>query len=81
MSLSFELKKTNPDIKRNVKFDEDNLNLFMDLQTKKDGPWKRVLPDQAAAAMAGRKKKTDVLRDMATEELTELLGDDDTDKK
>ena len=50
MSLSFELKKKNPNLRRNVKFDEGDLGLFMDIQVRKDGPWKRVKPDQARAA-------------------------------
>ena len=38
MSLLYELKQTNSDLKRNVKFNEDNLSIFMDIQTKKGGP-------------------------------------------
>ena len=50
MSLSYELKKKNPDLRRNVKFDENDLGLYMDIQIKKDGHWKRVKPDQARTA-------------------------------
>ena len=50
MSLSYELKKKNPDLRRNVKFDENDLGLYMDIQIKKDGHWKRVNPEQARTA-------------------------------
>lgn len=42
MRLAFIIKQKNPDLRRNVKFDEDELSLFMDMQMKKDGPWRRV---------------------------------------
>lgn len=50
MSLSYELKKKNKDLKRNVKFDESDLGLYMDLQIERDGSWRRVKPDQARQA-------------------------------
>ena len=81
MSLSNELKMTNPEIKRNIKFNEDSLNLFMDLQTTREGPWGRILPEQATAVLAGRKKKTDVMRDMAAEEIADLLGSRTSDQE
>ena len=35
MNVSYDLKKKNPDLKRNIKFDEDDLGLYMDLKLKK----------------------------------------------
>ena len=32
MNLSFDLKKRHPELKRNVKFDDDTLGLFLDIQ-------------------------------------------------
>ena len=52
MVLSYDLKKKNPDLKRSVKFDEDDLGLFMDLQIERDGHWRRVKPKQARKALA-----------------------------
>ena len=48
----------------------------MDLQTKKDSPWRRVLPQQAATTLSGRKRREDETRDMAADKLVDLLGDD-----
>ena len=45
--LSFSLKKRHPDLRRNVRFNEDMSGLHMDLQLNKDGQWRRVQPDQA----------------------------------
>ena len=51
MKLSYNLKKKHPDLRRNVKFDEQDLGLFMDLQTEREGPWKLVKPEQARKAV------------------------------
>ena len=32
MNLSYDLKRKDKDLKRNIKFDEDTLGLFMDIQ-------------------------------------------------
>ena len=45
MNLAYDLKKKNPDLKRNIKFDEDDLGLYMDVQMERDGPWRRIKPD------------------------------------
>ena len=47
MNLSYELKKQNPGLKRSVKFDEDTLNMFMNIQTSAGNDWKRVDSEQA----------------------------------
>ena len=57
MFMSYHLKKKHTALKRNIKFDEDELNLFMDLQLKKDGPWSRVRPDQARKAAESRRRR------------------------
>ena len=51
VKLAFIMKKKHPSLKRNVKFDEENLGLFMDIQASKDHPWRRVKPEQARAAI------------------------------
>ena len=78
MGLSYDLKQQHNDIKRNVKFDKENLNLFMDVQLRKDGDWRRIRPEQAKQAAAGRTqaKQTDTL-DLPVGELRGLLGEED----
>ena len=79
MALSYDLKKRNPDLKRNVKFDEDDLGLFMDVQFKRDGQWKRVKPEHARRALeasgtSSRKGGPDSLKE---DELVVLLAGPD----
>ena len=74
MSLAFDLKKTNPQLRRNVKFDEETLGLFMDLQTDKDGDWKRVKPDQARRALSRRPKGKEGPTGLEDDEILSLLG-------
>ena len=71
MNLSYDLKKKNPDLKRNIKFDEDDLGLYMDLKLKKEGQWNRVKPSQAQAANKNRGKS--VTKELAENDLRELL--------
>ena len=66
MNLSYDLKKKHPDLKRNVKFDEEDGGLFMDLRLRTDGDWRRVKPSEAAAATKKRQNKT---QSMDVEEL------------
>lgn len=57
MSLAYEMKKKNPDLKRNVKFDEDTLGLYMDVQVEKDGSWRRISADQSKKIGAPASKR------------------------
>ena len=56
MNLAFDLKQKKRDLRRNIKFDEEDLGLYMDVQLVKDGLWKRVKPEQAKklAKIVGR---------------------------
>ena len=54
MGLAFDLKKKCPDLRRNVKFDEENLSLYMDIQLREGEEWKRIMPEQALQAARSR---------------------------
>ena len=75
MSMAYELKQKNKDLKRNVKFDEESLGLFMDVQMKRDGDWKRIRPSQAHRHLATRQKRTGP-DDMGDDEIESLLGEE-----
>ena len=84
IGLSFDLKKTHKELKRNVKFDEDDLGLFMDIQLKKDGAWKRIKPDQARRALASAGSSRGGPDRMGDEEIVGLLsnkGGSDTENE
>ena len=73
MGLSYDLKKKNADLRRNVKFDETDLGLYIDLQLEKEGQWRRVKPEQAR--MANEKSRSrGGPETMDAEELSTLLG-------
>ena len=76
MSLSYELKKKTPGLKRNIKFDEESLGMFMDIQLETAGQWKRIDPREAAEAVKGRSKEA---RGMAAGEIKDLLGSEEED--
>ena len=46
--ICFQMKKTHPNMKRSVKFDDDRLGLMVDVNLVGDD-WKRIRPDQAKA--------------------------------
>ena len=70
MPMAYDLKQKNPDLRRNVKFDEANLGLFMDVQVRKEGQWKRITPDQAKLAAKPRREGPEK---MTTDELKGLV--------
>ena len=74
MNLSFDLKKRHPTLKRNIKFDEEDQGLFMDIKLAENGEWKKVKPLQALAAVKNRRKRTS--RSLDEGELKELLGEE-----
>ena len=77
MKLAYLLKKTNPDLRRNVKFDEETAGLFLDMQLKKDGSWKRVRPEEARKAVQG-KANSEGPAEVEAGELLDLIGDEGT---
>ena len=48
-SLSYKMKKANKDMKRSVKFDNESLGLYLDIQLPGED-WRRIRPDQARLA-------------------------------
>ena len=72
MALAYDLKQTHKELKRNVKFDEENLGLFMDVQTEKDGTWKRIRPHQAYKTLKTRRNGPE---EMEEDEIKSLLGE------
>lgn len=67
------MKKKNPGIKRNIKFDENDLTLYMDIQIKEGTAWRRVKPLQAKE-LGGRKSRRN--ETLGGDELRSLVGSD-----
>ena len=47
--LSFDLKKKNPGMKRNIKFDDAEMDLVLDVKLGQDLPWQKIRPENARA--------------------------------
>ena len=72
MRLAYDLKQ-HPNLKRSVKFNGDDLSLFMDIQLRGgDDPWTRVRPEQARVAIKSRLSKAGP-SEMSDSELGDLL--------
>ena len=48
-SVSYTLKKKYPSLKRNVKFDDEVLDLVLDIKLEESGSWRKIRPEQAMA--------------------------------
>ena len=77
MNLAYDMKQRNRDQRRNIKFDEKDAGLYMDVQVEKDGQWKRIKPVQAKG-LAGRRRGGPEAMD--EEELKSLVGSDSGDQ-
>ena len=72
--LSYALKKRNPDIKRNIKFDDAFMGLMLDFNV--DGTWKTVRPDQArqvTLASAGKNSSAGA-ESISVADLTDMVS-------
>ena len=78
MNLSFELKKKHTELRRSVKFDEENLSMFMDIQLKSGGSWKRIGGEQAMKTAFERRQDEGRTETIGVEELDELLGSEES---
>ena len=76
-AVSYALKRKNPKMRRNVKFDDNRLYLMLDFCIDPEGgaPWRCLQPDQARAAK--RKMASGdpgVALEVGADELDGLLG-------
>ena len=79
MNLSYDLKKRHPKLKRNVKFDEEDCGLFMEVRMSEEGDWKRVKPAQAMAAV--KKTRKGKVQGMGEDELRGLLSEEEKEQQ
>ena len=75
MGLSFDMKKKFPGLRRSVKFNEDTMDLYMDIQTSNEADWRRIEAEQAVKAAARRPGRGDSNRTtLMAEDIEGLLG-------
>ena len=81
MNVSFDLKKRNPDLKRSVKFSDDDMSLYMDVQLQRDGEWRRIEQDHAIKITADRPRKGNAPGAIGERELATLLEEREEDQE
>ena len=85
------LKQKNPTLKRNIKFDDDSLDLVLDIKKNDVAPWQKIRPQQAIEAKRSRAEPSrEEGSELDTDAITSMLseagptgsnppGDDDED--
>ena len=71
MNLAYDLKSKHASLRRNIKFDEEDMGLFMDIQTDADDRWRRIKPEQARKLARTRSRGPEKLNDS---DIVTLLG-------
>ena len=72
------MKQRFQSLRRNIKFDEPNMDLVLDFQTSDGEPWRSVLPAQAkkyASAPRNDRSGANFSRHVSMDDLSDLLGD------
>ena len=72
--LGFHIKKKHPALKRNVKFDDINKALVMDIRTSPEADWKTVLYSDAKNLLKRAKIDSSRLEKRELDSLVELAG-------
>ena len=72
--VGYELKQKNSQLKRNILFDDEAMDLKMDISTGQD-EWKTVLPAGARESLRKLRPKRSGRSRVSTEELDSMLGD------
>ena len=75
-TVSYNLKQKNPMVKRNIKFDDAEMDLVLDfcMDPGVDDPrWRKVRPAQAKVLKAALGKNVGVTTEVTTDELEQML--------
>ena len=77
-NVGYELKQKHPALKRNVLFDDDSMDLKLDLCTDPSQPWRTIYPDGARRSLAKMGKVINTGRAaLSPSELDDLLAGGD----
>ena len=77
-SVSYSLKKKFPDVRRNIRFDDENMNLALDFNTDPEGSgnWRRLTPDQATKLRKKMGPGQGQTAAITSDEVLTMLGED-----
>ena len=76
--LSYDIKQTHPHSRRNVLFDDDAMDLVLDICVAEGQPWKRITSSQAKDRLRRKKRPAVAVRSaLDDDELDKILDGDD----
>ena len=75
MNLAYDLKKKHKNLKRNVKFEDETLSLYMDIQVAPEEEWKRIGKEQVQRAANSRTTSTNAPPLLEADAIEDLLKD------
>ena len=75
-SVSYHMKKTNPGMKRNVRFDDETMDLVLDVKLGENHSWRRIRPTEARLARTAlpSASSSGAAEEMGSDEVKTLLA-------
>ena len=76
--ISYLLKQKYATLRRNIKFDEPNMDLVLDFQSEEGEPWRSIRPAQAkkyASAPRNDASQQGSSRNKSLDDISDILGD------
>ena len=70
-NVGYYIKQNNEGVRRNVKFDDENLDIFMDIKIGES--WRKITPAEAKQAAAAMPKEDRSSRNLSVEDLSALV--------
>ena len=76
-SVSYKWKKRHPGLKRNVKFDDEVMDLVLDIKIDDNATWRKIRPEQAMAVKLSLPSQDDEA-EMDSNELHSMMAGNGT---
>lgn len=78
-SLAYNMKQTDDDVRRSIKFNDSDFNLILDV--KVGGSWRRITPEQARAVAAVNPNIGSGPKEMSTKDIEDFFKNGNKTKK
>ena len=75
-NIAYKIKQNHPNLKRNIKLDDNRLDIYMDIKIDDSADWRKILPEHAreAAATSGGGPSPGQQRTLGAADLTDLIA-------